>query len=182
MAKKSTFLDNDGPLSGVRLSAGGLTVYDDNGFWVVKERGMKPEEWMYSDCGGRYEFADCDIVNTIVREFQEETYYAFPFSVRDLEGVKIRREYIIRDQETGNPTYLAMLVHADDVPFIKMDPKAFESKRQKCLESNEHNVSAYFPSFELVFLPFKEVQEVHFKHFGYRLRQIYFKWFPTKTQ
>lgn len=60
------------PVTGYKLSAGGILFYDDEGIWVIGERiGSEIE---YTDIGGRYNPNDCNIWTTIRRELEEETY------------------------------------------------------------------------------------------------------------
>ncbi len=176
-SSKSTFLWKADPP--VHLYAGGIIFYDARGLWVIKEYWKS--NWVYTDCGGKYERADSHIYNTIAREFQEETYFAFPLTGETLFDLKsrgkLKEEFVIYNSMTNSPTYMLLMVNLAD-HAISFDPKRFLEKREECMAANKHNGDPYYfyPSFELEYMTFAEVPQ-KVSQFSYRLKQIFYKTF-----
>jgi hypothetical protein len=153
------------------IHAGGIILYDDNGFWVIKE--FHKDTFKYSDPGGKYNYCDCNIIATIVREFNEETYYAFPISYSDIYNLipknKIKFIYTCYNK-LSNPTYLCIAVHLNDLN-IKWDIKQFLKNRELALISNPDVPVKYYSSFDIQYIPFNKIFDFYDK-FCYRLKQI----------
>ena len=160
------------------IHAGGILFYDDKGIWVIKE--YHKDIYKISDPGGKYTFEDCNIYATIVREFNEETYYSFPFSYFDLinliEKKKCKFIYVCLDNEK-NPTYLCILVNIKDTNIIF--DETFKTNRQKALENNPHIPNRYYSSFEFLRINFKDIN-LFWSYFNYRLKQVVYKTFLKK--
>jgi hypothetical protein len=62
-----------------KIKAGGILFFDATGIWILKEKagGIHSHSFYLSDPGGKYDYRDCSIINTICREFNEETFFAF---------------------------------------------------------------------------------------------------------
>lgn len=169
---KVTFRDENGHY----ICGGGLLFYDDYGIWVIKEARLK-EGLCFIEPGGTFEVADSHIKNTIVREFLEETYYAFKFSISDLKDLfdknKVHAEYSIYDNR-GHPNWIVYMIHTDDCPTIELNSDKFDKYRKYAIETTKHNDHEryYYNSISLVYLTFKDIDTKKDIYYNYRLEQI----------
>lgn len=94
------------------IYSGGLLIYDDKGIYVIKEFHLN-KEFEYTDPGGKFNIDDCDIIKTISREFNEETYFTFEITSNMLNKLlnekKARMIYTCPNNEKKN-TYACILV------------------------------------------------------------------------
>jgi hypothetical protein len=168
---KFVYHDDNGRI----LHAGGLLLYDSSGLWLIKE--YYKDNYKFIDPGGKYTYQDCDIINTICREFCEETYFILPVNPlhlkKLLETKNTELVYVCPDLN-NNPTYACLLVNVDTLnmpdSFTKVEEKFLENRR-KAMRHNPDVPTQYYASFELCYIPYSEInQKFHLFHF--RLRQI----------
>lgn len=175
---KFIFRDNQGRF----LHAGGLLLYDDSGIWVIKE--YYRNGYKLIDPGGKYCFQDCDIINTIWREFCEETYFILdnvPLSkLKDLITDKKAKMIYVCPDNTDNPTYACLLVNTKDLN-LTLDglSEKFIEKRNRALINNPLVPQNYFTSFELCYIPYADLRK-YTSQFHYRLKQIFINSFINK--
>jgi len=163
------------------LCAGGLIFYDQEGVYLIKEKYNKDDK--LCDPGGKYYYADCSIVNTISREFCEETYFTFEMSPwilsRLLECPSTECVYTCTNGRR-DPTYLCILVNiAEYKSLVKtLSPDApnarelFLKNRETAISRNPATEPKYYSSYDFVHLKFSETRE-QFYTFHYRLKQIF---------
>lgn len=156
---------------GRQLTAGGLLPYDDNGIWAIGEKKTKDGIIEWTDPGGKYKFEDCDIYNTIAREFSEELYYSANISRETILQIKDTQVPVYVNGHQSKPVYICYIVHVDKLEEygIKLDPELFLDYREKALISNPDVPPEYYSSVELKYIPFENIEEVTL---SYRLRRI----------
>jgi hypothetical protein len=131
-----------GPTDIDNIRGGGLLLYDNDGCWLLYECRHNKFQWI--DPGGQYCYDDGDILVTIAREFNEETYFTFRFPVDLLKDVVERGE---RYYKIFIKDYILLAVHINEV--IRFCPvewrqdlpnhtsdQIVESNRLKTIERN----------------------------------------------
>jgi len=152
------------------ITAGGILFYDKNGIWTVCET-TKNGNITFNDPGGKYNFEDCDIYRTIVRELAEETYNTVDITRQQLLDIIDRQKLkpIYVNGHDGIPVYTCFVVSLDNVHInITLDPNNFQKSREKTLLHNPSIHEKYFIS-KLQYIPFNEIQEYPL---GYRLKKV----------
>jgi hypothetical protein len=158
---------------GRRIHAGGLLLYDDLGFWVIKE--FCKETYKLIDPGGKYVFQDCHIINTICREFCEETYFVIdisPTKVKELLDEKKAEMIYICFDTSNNPTYACILINTNHLNLKEDLVEKFVENRKRTLLNNPFVPPNYYSSFEFCYILFSEIKQ-WIPHFHYRLKQIF---------
>jgi len=158
--------------NGYVLHAGGLVLYDMAGIWLIKE--FYKGGYKIIDPGGKYCFQDCTILNTICREFNEETYFAMPLDGAILQTVVDNNHgnfvYVCPDAN-GHPTYAALLLDSQAIVVPEDVQKKFHANRQEALKHNPHVPPQYYSSFDLIYINFSDIGKL-FPEFHFRLKQI----------
>jgi hypothetical protein len=160
--------------NGRKIHAGGLLLYDKTGIWVIKEYYRNTHKLI--DPGGKYVFQDCDIINTIWREFSEETYFIIdlsPTTLRRMISEKKAEMIYVCPDINNNPTYACLLVDISglNIPPVEELSKKFNDFRNKALINNPLVPRNYYTSFELCYIPYDELHKEACQ-FHYRLKQI----------
>lgn len=163
------------------IHAGGLLFFDDVGIWVIKE--YYRNSYKFIDPGGKYSFQDCDILHTILREFNEETYFILDhFAVHDLKKMlsedKAEMIYVCPDSN-NNPTYACLIANINDLNIDFDLREKFFKNRNETLSNNPLVPSEYYTSFDLCRLSYSELK-ANLVQFHYRLKQILIGSFLSK--
>ena len=128
---------------GNKLSAGGILFYDDKGIWTVGEKNSK-DEIVYSDPGGKYNYEDCDILKTIVRELSEETYNTIEITRLQLKKVieenNISPIYVYAN---GKATYICYVIPISLMKNIFFDYEKFRIERDVTITHNPQMKTKY---------------------------------------
>jgi hypothetical protein len=90
------------------FKAGGVILYDDTGIWIIKER------LGWNVPGGDKDSKDKDIYHTMAREFNEETYHAFPMTADMLKTLGKSCPHVYYPFRRD---YLYITIHINDLPF-----------------------------------------------------------------
>lgn len=174
--KKWTCVDDNG----YNLTAGGILPYDDNGIWVISEKQSSGSRELWNDVGGKWRFEDIDIFGCITREWNEELYFTAELRRSDLLKDLIHRprtsRVYVNDHER-NPTYLAYIIHVDDLESIdgvKMNKTEFDMARKHAISSNPSVPSDYYSSISLQYITYEQLRDELFSttSISYRLRKI----------
>lgn len=148
-----------------KIKAGGVLFYDDVGIWILKERSnSRNNNYYYADPGGKYDYRDCSIINTICREFNEETYYAY-----NLE-TKVIQDNFHNSVHVCDDSYLCVIVYSTN-PF---DLSKFCLAMTQTLNENQHVPITYYSTIDFFRLPYENITMLYEKMCP-RLQQIIHK-------
>lgn len=135
------------PTTGHSLSAGGILFYDDMGIWVIGEN--EQDELSYSDIGGKYEYGDGNIWNTIRRELYEETYGCCEMLSCDIINLSRKYPPIYVNGHKKTPVYACLVVPITETLSFSnflLDPETFATRRMQTLRENSDVPLDYYPS------------------------------------
>lgn len=156
------------------IHAGGLLMYDETGIWVIKE--YYKNSYKLIDPGGKYSFQDCDIINTIWREFCEETYFVIDnLAVSKLKELlnegKAEMLYVCKDN-FNNPTYCCLLINVKHLD-LNLDGirDKFIINRNKAIKNNPFVPQNYYTSVDICHINYKDITQF-VSQFHFRLKQI----------
>lgn len=159
------------------ICAGGIIFYQQDGFWLLKELTYSPVlnfNFNYTDPGGKYEYADVNIYNCIIREFNEETYFSYcnDFTVNDLYKLKKNNKIKKIDILKNNWVYRCLLINIEDTIFKNKTfcNKKFFLNRLKCLNENKLH-SLYYSSFQYCLVKYNKFKS-NWNIFSPRLKEI----------
>jgi len=167
--KKYSYLDEDGN----SLSAAGILPYDEKGIWLIGEKGKNAV--LYTDIGGRYEYHDCDIYQTISREFNEELYHSVEITRSQVEELYPKSKKLYLKGPKGDIVYVSLLIHVDTLAKldIHLSPDRFSQCRDKVVKANSNVPDKLYESVELKYFTYPEIEMVLKKNtVSTRLRKI----------
>tara|TARA_R100000750_G_scaffold3774_1_gene3022 strand:- start:608 stop:1177 length:570 start_codon:yes stop_codon:yes gene_type:complete len=152
--KRYSYIDNEGN----SLSAAGILPYDAKGIWVIGEKGKNVI--LYTDMGGRYDYHDCDIYQTISREFNEELYHSVEITRSQMEELYPKSKRIYIKGPKGDIVYVSVLVHVDTLAKlgIHLSPESFSNCRDKVVKANPSVPDKLYESVELKYLTYPEIE------------------------
>lgn len=156
--------------TGHTLSAGGILFYDESGIWVIGEK--EHGEIIYSDIGGKYEYEDGNIWNTIRREMYEETYGCCEVFSHEIVSISKKYPPIYVNGHKKTPVYACLVVPiAETLSFrtFSLDSDLFAARRLQTLRENPEVPPDYYPCM-LIKLSYKDLRN-HPK-LSYRLQRI----------
>ncbi len=167
---------------GLLHSGGGLLIYDDNGIWVISETKNQGSKQEYTDIGGRYRFEDCDIYQTIAREFEEETYHTSTIELRRTKVIKLYDKYkftyvygqISKKKSgvgRGIPVYGCIVVPIKEFNISGFDNEYFMKERSLAIKSNPNVPENFYKSIEIRHITFREIWSGKL-NFSHRLNKI----------
>lgn len=167
--KRYTYIDDNGN----SIPSAGILPYTTKGLWLVGEKCKKVV--LYTDIGGKYNYHDCDIYQTISREFNEELYHSVEITRSQVEELYSKsKKLYIRDPQ-DKIVYVGVLVHVDNLAKldIQLSSKTFSESRDKVMKANPHVPDFLYKSVELKYFTYSEIEVLLKKNaVSTRLRKI----------
>jgi hypothetical protein len=157
------------PIEGNKISAAGILLYDDEYFYhIIEERNNKE---VYLDPGGKFVIEDYDIIQTAVREFNEETFFTIPLTYFDMKELikngKVLKVYTTYDNKENCCKYICFLIHIKELKNLKFKfifnkekiKQDILSKRKNFLEAmnNINNKNCFSSTLSFGWLPRKNI-------------------------
>ncbi len=163
-SKKFRWLDNQGRM----LTAGGLLPYDEDGIWAIGE--INKDDVLFTDMGGKYQFEDGSIYQTIAREAYEETYGMLELTRSVVESYYSKYPVVYVNGHKNKPVYSCVVVPIG-VLNVDLNNDIFTAKRLAVIKSNPDVPPGYYNSVCIRHLSFAEINSA--KHqLSYRLRRV----------
>ena len=143
--KRYTYIDDNGN----SIPSAGILPYTTKGLWLVGEKCKKVV--LYTDIGGKYNYHDCDIYQTISREFNEELYHSVEITRSQVEELYSKSKKL----------------------YIQLSSKTFSESRDKVMKANPHVPDFLYKSVELKYFTYSEIEVLLKKNaVSTRLRKI----------
>jgi hypothetical protein len=152
-----------------QLTAGGILVYDDKGFWAVGETDKSGN--VYTDFGGKYNYEDCDIYATIIREAREETYNVVDMTYKMMMNIKNKYEPVYVNGYQRKPVYVCYVVPISEISMDVIDKREFHARRNAALLANPQVPAEYYGSVDLAYITFDDLNRGLYR-LSYRLKRI----------
>jgi hypothetical protein len=154
-----------------KIKAGGILFFDSVGIWVLKEKagGLHSHSFYLSDPGGKYDYRDCSIINTISREFNEETFFAFNIT-SDLVDDHFDDAVAVCDE-----SYLCVLAPLNK-PF---DLSKFNTSMNKTFKENKLVPREFYSTLDFFRLSYENIA-TNYNKMCPRLKQVIQKSFLKK--
>lgn len=132
------------PVTKCSFSAGGILIYDDEGFYLVGEESKGGVS--YSDLGGKFNPEDGSIWTTIRRELHEESYGIVDVYVDEIKELT-KKGVLVSVEPIGSSLHGKLLKEATQVvrshSYLCLVVHAKHSHRlqtliQQCIETDEY--------------------------------------------
>lgn len=144
--------------NGYQLTAAGITIIEEDGIWLIGEKS-KSGKILYTDIGGRYEFADGDIYQTISREFNEELYHSCEITRSKIKELYPSSTKLYLRNNRKQPVYVTLVVNIKDLG-IKLSPQSFIECRKEVIKHNPTVTDSNYESVELRLFKYHEIDKL----------------------